>query len=775
MSDRTDSFLKFIEEVIMKKIKYCLFDVVVEFHREMITSQLQGKLRLYDEVRARTLFVLSSSNRGRLLGIIDLMRQKNKRMKQEGLNRQIGKLQDSHGALDLGSTRHCSRYCSKVLLLFESTAHYAQSTARCESTAVMFEGTASFIREGKIIMARIWRFIEEVVMKTIEYCLFDVVVEFHRSKQPELKRSLDSTSCVASIEANPPLNLNSLKNWNNHFFWIDTSFCPILVPWFKAHSVERDPLPSDDVVDLNLIDRLNEGHAIIKKCFEACWISFNPFNVMVGERTLAYGEVSLSKETEDMVISHSRDVIEIVDHTIAKGSSYAAPPKENPTITDREYQDESGSAQGENVRTRPTADRFIVISSSSPSADTEPSSLKSVSPTPNVETKAAVVTDIPAHEADASSALTYEAGTSYVPAKDIYIPNWDVTNDFRMDDPVICQNFFNGNAAEHECMVSELRLRYEPEIEMKEQFKKKFVESAKSIQQRDAEVANLKSKLEKAKGRAIEVIRLRESVCEDLRGEIKGEARMREEFMALQDAKAQCIEKQNMKLDAHLVELNFDMDTKLYPYMMITAALGKAISMDIYKGIQEGLEAEIEHGKAGRVLGEIEAYDSGVEARFVAAVKELENVSLPLLDQLEALKDSPLELLMSSLTLEGSHGEENLTPEFWPLQHASEQVTMLVYYECGGSRNPSSISHKILIFDALAASYSRAEKRKKDASLSLVVGEPSVVASGLPTGSLAQSVQAPSVNLVALAAVSRETSFVVADYKFLARPSDDIK
>ncbi|GJT03447.1 putative ribonuclease H-like domain-containing protein [Tanacetum coccineum] len=62
--------------------------------REMITSQLQGKLRLYDEVRARTLFVLSSSNRGRLLGIIDLMRQKNKRMKQEGLNRQIRKLQD---------------------------------------------------------------------------------------------------------------------------------------------------------------------------------------------------------------------------------------------------------------------------------------------------------------------------------------------------------------------------------------------------------------------------------------------------------------------------------------------------------------------------------------------------------------------------------------------------------------------------------------------------------------------------------------------------------
>nr|GEY38165.1 hypothetical protein [Tanacetum cinerariifolium] len=37
------------------------------------------------EVRARILFVLSSSNKERLLRIIDLMIQKNKRMKQKGL------------------------------------------------------------------------------------------------------------------------------------------------------------------------------------------------------------------------------------------------------------------------------------------------------------------------------------------------------------------------------------------------------------------------------------------------------------------------------------------------------------------------------------------------------------------------------------------------------------------------------------------------------------------------------------------------------------------
>ncbi|GJW37940.1 putative ribonuclease H-like domain-containing protein [Tanacetum coccineum] len=42
----------------------------------------------------KNLFVLSSLNRGRLLGFIDLMRQKNKRMKQEGLIQHYGILED---------------------------------------------------------------------------------------------------------------------------------------------------------------------------------------------------------------------------------------------------------------------------------------------------------------------------------------------------------------------------------------------------------------------------------------------------------------------------------------------------------------------------------------------------------------------------------------------------------------------------------------------------------------------------------------------------------
>ncbi|GJR57495.1 hypothetical protein Tco_1499657 [Tanacetum coccineum] len=166
---------------------------------------------------------------------------------------------------------------------------------------------------------------------------------------------------------------------------------------------------------------------------------------------------------------------------------------------------------------------------SSEHVDTKLSYLKYASPAPHVQIEAVVVTVVPAHKADASSVLAHEAGTSFVPgpkaetlssapgdgspanefydsqtidsstAKDIYIPNRDVTNDFRMDDVVICQNFFdhvpppgywtslwnltnaefldqfNANSAQHACMVLELRLRYEHEIEMRERFEKKFV------------------------------------------------------------------------------------------------------------------------------------------------------------------------------------------------------------------------------------------------------------------------------------------------------------
>nr|GEU49887.1 hypothetical protein [Tanacetum cinerariifolium] len=251
----------------------------------------------------------------------------------------------------------------------------------------------------------------------------------------------------------------------------------------------------------------------------------------------------------------------------------------------------------------------------------------------------------------------------------------------------------NVNSTQHVCMMSELRLCYEHEITIKEKFEKKFVKSFETIQQKDAEVATLKSKLERMEGLNDVELLGKVSELESTRNELKGKVSKLE---ADCDAKDQRFMKRSAKLDARIAEINYDMDTELYPHMM-TAVVGP-ISMAINKEIHAVLE--VEHGKAGRSLSKLEAYDAG----------------------LEALKDYPLELLMSSLTLEGNHGDEDPTLEFWP----------------------DSISHEILLSDALAASYNHTEKRKADASSSLSVSRPSVIM--------------PYVS-------SQETSLVVVDYQ----------
>nr|GEZ37805.1 transposase (putative), gypsy type [Tanacetum cinerariifolium] len=37
--------------------------------------------------------------------------------------------------------------------------------------------------------------------------------------------------------------IDSLKNWNNHFFWVDDFACPTSFSWHTAKHVTRDPDP----------------------------------------------------------------------------------------------------------------------------------------------------------------------------------------------------------------------------------------------------------------------------------------------------------------------------------------------------------------------------------------------------------------------------------------------------------------------------------------------------------------------------------------------------
>ncbi|GJV49523.1 hypothetical protein Tco_1439735 [Tanacetum coccineum] len=495
---------------------------------------------------------------------------------------------------------------------------------------------------------------------------------------------------------------------------------------------------SSDVVDLPLVEKLNENRTLIRKYSEVFlsiiglsysfidteirpafigrdkndmglldFVKFaNPFKVKVGERTLPKNEVLLLTETEDRVIALSGQTLRLMDHTIMdelrgaagkknrKVSFSAGPPPEKkdragsiviskPNLTtigktsatlrtlEHECHDESGSTHGGNVRTGPAYDRFVILTSIFEPMDTDAIVFpKVISPITCVQIEAEAAAAGPKAECEAADVVVLRKRV------------------FEMETAAAAK-------AEELAGLSVQMMscwgRYP-----------------------DSDLSGLGSIRDELKSQVSKL----EADCEGLCGEIASEAKMRAEIKSIQDAEAQRITQWNVELDARIAELNYDMDTKFYPHML------KAVARRRWM-IGHGLRlAVMKCSQSTESLVELEAYDSRVEVGYVSAVNELKNVSFSLLDKLKPLKNSLLELLMPSLTLEGDHGEEDPTHEFRILG-----------------------SHEILLSDALAALHACGEKRKNGVLLSLETGGPSVVM---------------------LFASSQETSLVDIDYQILS-------
>ncbi|GKB37329.1 hypothetical protein Tco_0882271 [Tanacetum coccineum] len=128
--------------------------------------------------------------------------------------------------------------------------------------------------------------------------------------------------------------------------------------------------------------------------------------------------------------------------------------------------------------------------------------------------------------------------------------------------------------------------------------------------------------------------------------------------------------------------------------------------------MSEGLKYGVEHGEAKLDLAAIEAYDPEAEAKYVAALTALRDLKYPLVDQLEKLRDAPIDLLMASLHLESNSGED--APEWIDeLRLSTSQLKIPIYPEVRDLRDPWSVQEDMLLEDAIAANRSRAEKKKK--------------------------------------------------------------
>nr|GFC08113.1 hypothetical protein [Tanacetum cinerariifolium] len=95
------------------------------------------------------------------------------------------------------------------------------------------------------------------------------------------------------------------------------------------------------------------------------------------------------------------------------------------------------------------------------------------------------------------------------------------------------------------------------------------------------------------------------------------------------------------------------------------------------------------------------------------ALSSLKDLKYPLLDQLEGLKDAPMDVIMAALYLEGDTGGGDAPQFIRDLRPSSSQLTIPVYPEVRDPQNPWACKEEIGLADAIAANISRAEQKKR--------------------------------------------------------------
>ncbi|GJS28779.1 hypothetical protein Tco_0489399 [Tanacetum coccineum] len=344
---------------------------------------------------------------------------------------------------------------------------------------------------------------------------------------------------------------DSLKNWNNRFFWIDASVCLLSTPWFNGTSVVKDPLPLDEAVDLPWVELLNDNRTLIRKypetflCLVGLSRSFIKTDVRPTllydndegrlERTLADNEVPLNTKTGDRVLSPSAQTISLVDHTIQdelnfnsckwkRGVAFVSgsPPVKKAWAEGIVISNSRPSTTGKSpsaLRRLSRQNEQADTGSGSVAPATEDVTSFSVTPTPE-----RVLEDVSDDNVRTCPPSGHFVILSYVTA-DTDLPDSPqnlldhVTPPgyraaLRNQHDVAFLDAVNINSAQHVCMISELYLRYKHEIMSRENFKKKFTDSVAIDQQRDAKIADMKARLEKSKAEAAEVIEHRKRVSD---------------------------------------------------------------------------------------------------------------------------------------------------------------------------------------------------------------------------------------------------------------------
>nr|GEW52411.1 transposase (putative), gypsy type [Tanacetum cinerariifolium] len=534
--------------------------------------------------------------------------------------------------------------------------------------------------------------------------------------------------------------LDSLKNWNNRFFWVDERVFPTVVDW--RTNAPKDGIPAAGTYSLEAVRVLDTHRTPIQKQPEMllCLVGissryylgdemypmflhdddrdmdlFNLIRALNPTKVKVRSRPRTPHEMDEPAATDSSGVPSIIERSPldfsheAGASDQGVAALEIPSSEDVPATVASGAGQAEETATMdpPTApksrkrghDRTDV---NAPPNDPDPLSFAdapSRHPADVAQSSPGIATVGDPESENASSPAEVGSPGS------VYQPECGVTNGSLLDTPEACQDLvdhaapqgyfselrhmrneeflghYNVNLARQVAMGSQLCLRFEQEAKLLRKSVAQVARRDKRIQARELEIKKSGST---TGDRDLQVSNehLSQQVA-TLQEQVSGEEKLKAAFEKFKRYEDERVEQWCAKLDARLDALSIDFDKELYLHMLTAIAgrgwvIGHGLRLVMMK-CAESLEmrqafADVMSAGFAKVMSE------GLKHRVEYGSSVLKDLKYPLLDQLEGLKDAPMEVIMAALYLESDTGRD--APQYIrDLRPNSSQLTIPVYPE----------------------------------------------------------------------------------------------
>ncbi|GJU50260.1 hypothetical protein Tco_1219815 [Tanacetum coccineum] len=299
---------------------------------------------------------------------------------------------------------------------------------------------------------------------------------------------------------------------------------------------------------------------------------------------------------------------------------------------------------------------------------------------------------------------------------------------------------FNVGAARQVCLRAEVRSRAEHELELKEKLRVKYDARGRLLEEKDLEILKLKSKLAEKEAEAAEVIRLRDQVSSlsEEKSALTAEVSALRITVTQKDHDISLLNSRATSLASTLDDAKVtyaDVRHKITSLASERDRLASEVS-SLRAGFQDFKERmEVQQEQQAQELynrvAELEAHEGGrneerekfsfslrgdaynpeaARARYVDAVKALEDVDFPLVSLLKSKKDAEIDDVLDCFLLDGPLA---VLPEAAYLQPCIEQLSVPIHH----AGDTTAVGETSLSF-ALMNIHARAEGAKNhDAAL----------------------------------------------------------